>query len=317
MAFTTRSIVNAIDQNAENGREFRLLQDVRAILLKNVGASAWGLAVHKNARLIAVSSNTHNISVFAFALCQNPSPGNPHEPEAGEILPSLEFGLGPEEWERPPSWSYPLAGRSTQNLEIILRGHKSNIPNIAFCNTDADPHGRYLVSTEIRGSTFVWDTWQGKILADMTVHQDFGPSSALVAEYCLGWGIACVDPRSCRLSNSVQETFGCQDVPYHVRIDRSLGSLGSPGSIFNNSSSSRAVPDFSDYHHSLNTTNTSHALSQTVQTIAGLTDSDVEDIEDEGAEDVDVETEDGPENVGGTTVNVLESMVSQPLELLC
>lgn len=33
-----------------------------------VGASAWGLDVHKDSRLIAVSSNTHEVIVFAFAL---------------------------------------------------------------------------------------------------------------------------------------------------------------------------------------------------------------------------------------------------------
>ena len=34
----------------------------------NVGRSAWGLAVHEKARLIAVSANSHVITLFAFAL---------------------------------------------------------------------------------------------------------------------------------------------------------------------------------------------------------------------------------------------------------
>ncbi|KUI56595.1 hypothetical protein VP1G_03880 [Cytospora mali] len=34
----------------------------------NVGISAWGLAIHKASRLIAVSSNAHEITVFAFAM---------------------------------------------------------------------------------------------------------------------------------------------------------------------------------------------------------------------------------------------------------
>lgn len=40
----------------------------RHFLSENVGASAWGLAIHKKSRLIAVSSNCHEVTVFAFAL---------------------------------------------------------------------------------------------------------------------------------------------------------------------------------------------------------------------------------------------------------
>lgn len=40
----------------------------RHFFSENVGASAWGLAVHKKSRLIAVSSNCHEVTVFAFAL---------------------------------------------------------------------------------------------------------------------------------------------------------------------------------------------------------------------------------------------------------
>lgn len=189
VAYTTRSIVSAIEQhNAKKGSEFGPPRDVRTILLKNVGKSAWGVAIHKNARLIAVSSNAHNISVFAFALCQEAAPESPLEPEAGELLPNLlavEFGLRPEEWLRPPSWLHAFIGRSA-NLEIILKGHNSNIPNVAFCNTDADPHGRYLLSTDIGGSTFVWDIWQGVILANMTDHQVLDDERGLIAEHHLG-----------------------------------------------------------------------------------------------------------------------------------
>ena len=40
----------------------------RHFFADNVGASAWGLDVHKKSRLIAVSSNSHEVTVFAFAL---------------------------------------------------------------------------------------------------------------------------------------------------------------------------------------------------------------------------------------------------------
>lgn len=45
---------------------------LRALLHVNLGASAWGLAVHKEARLIAASCNDHNVYVFAPALSTTP-----------------------------------------------------------------------------------------------------------------------------------------------------------------------------------------------------------------------------------------------------
>ena len=49
---------------------FGEVEDVmpEAFFHKNVGRSAWGLAVHEKARLIAVSANSHVITLFAFAL---------------------------------------------------------------------------------------------------------------------------------------------------------------------------------------------------------------------------------------------------------
>lgn len=48
-----------------------------AFFHKNVRRSAWGLAVHEEARLIAVSANSHVITLFAFALTNKiPDKGN-------------------------------------------------------------------------------------------------------------------------------------------------------------------------------------------------------------------------------------------------
>lgn len=42
--------------------------------LQNVGISAWGLAIHQEARLIAVSANSANVDIFAPALTQYSKP---------------------------------------------------------------------------------------------------------------------------------------------------------------------------------------------------------------------------------------------------
>jgi hypothetical protein len=60
-----RDETNGREQQADRGP---LPQHPRHFFSDNVGASAWGLAVHKKSRLIAVSSNGHEVTVFAFAL---------------------------------------------------------------------------------------------------------------------------------------------------------------------------------------------------------------------------------------------------------
>lgn len=237
VAYTIRSIYDALERDIldEPGAQF---PRIRTILLRNVGESAWGLAVHQAARLIAVSSNTHIITVFAFALCREPSPDSLYESDEGSVLPSIDIDLGPDEWVRQLTRPESPVCRSTRNLEIILKGHAYNIPNITFCNTDADPNGRYLVSTDIGGVTYVWDIWQRQVLADISATQKRGINYA-------GWGVVCLDPLSCRLSSTVSETFGCHDVSYCPRTDLSFGT---PGAIYNNSTSTDAVPDSSTYH---------------------------------------------------------------------
>lgn len=56
------------DQTTGRGDRVPRQQHPRHFFAENVGASAWGLAVHKKSRLIAVSSNSHEVTVFALAL---------------------------------------------------------------------------------------------------------------------------------------------------------------------------------------------------------------------------------------------------------
>lgn len=103
-----------------------------------------------------------------------------------------------------------------------------------------------------------------------------------------GWGVACLDPRSCRLSSTVLESFGCQDVSYRSGTD---DSFGTPGTVYNNTTSTDAVPDSSKLHPSFAKLSNgpgsagAEALFE-AQLLAQLLESDDEDIdeEDEGEE---------------------------------
>ncbi|ROW01632.1 hypothetical protein VSDG_02017 [Cytospora chrysosperma] len=115
VAWYTRSIAHYIETNMSMSKGELRRDNERAgyasrpsypkhFFADNVGISAWGLAIHKQSRLIAVSSNAHEITVFAFAMNRRGEPDNPpssgtdeddtHEPmptggkEAVDITPS-------------------------------------------------------------------------------------------------------------------------------------------------------------------------------------------------------------------------------------
>lgn len=69
IAYHTKDIQKELDSGHDPGfgHDFRK-EDVRPFFTANVGKSAWGLSMHAAARLIAVSANSHEITVFAAAL---------------------------------------------------------------------------------------------------------------------------------------------------------------------------------------------------------------------------------------------------------
>lgn len=119
---------------------------------ENVGASAWGLATHKHAMLLAVSSNVEDVHVFAPSLSS----------ERHENIPKTY--QDPQTLERFTAWKNgsgtTLEDRST-GRKVTLQGHMTNIPNISFCDNTLDLEGIYLTSTDIDGHTIVWDIWRG------------------------------------------------------------------------------------------------------------------------------------------------------------
>ncbi|KAF1829064.1 hypothetical protein BDW02DRAFT_574341 [Decorospora gaudefroyi] len=108
----------------------------------NVGASAWGLAVHREARIIAISANTHKITVIAYALTNAVDPAEASDSDDYKSLPSRqEVGLA--------------QARDTE--QIVTLEADSNIPALSFNNNGEDRSGRWLFSSCISGKTILWD----------------------------------------------------------------------------------------------------------------------------------------------------------------
>ena len=156
----------------------------RLYILGNCSRWTGGLAIHKTARMIAVSSNTHKVLVFAFALDSHCSirMGIQYVPQRyDEDRHLYEFG-GPFNSFLPraylqssareeissgnllgPPWT---VNRQHHHIVIGLIGHDDNVPNIAFWNSPSQSLEAmiggtcskiYLASIDIVGTIYVWN----------------------------------------------------------------------------------------------------------------------------------------------------------------
>ncbi|KAJ3247499.1 hypothetical protein HDU77_008547 [Chytriomyces hyalinus] len=87
------------------------------------GESTWGLDIHAESRLVAVSANSHVISIF-------------------------NLGMNSSSDKDALSDDAPMSGFKTKRLS----GHENNIPNIRFSSC-----GRYIASCSIDSSVRVWN----------------------------------------------------------------------------------------------------------------------------------------------------------------
>ncbi|KAI4184820.1 MAG: hypothetical protein L6R41_004486 [Letrouitia leprolyta] len=200
VAYTTRSIRKEIEDRApDDYRSSDFVSELRPFFINNVGMSAWGVAVHQEARMIAVSSNSRKINVFVFAL----SDSNCGTSDAGEEEDILMSSLSAHEWIQTASPRTLDPKDRSRNIEIVLAGHWNNVPNIAFFNPAIPSDDAvFLVSTDIDGATFIWDVWQRAIAKEFH----------LALESNRGWGVSCIDPYFCRSAKSLQELLGSEKV---------------------------------------------------------------------------------------------------------
>ncbi|KAI4231523.1 MAG: hypothetical protein LQ349_005561 [Xanthoria aureola] len=278
VAYMTRSIRDDINHHglAYNSPYFH--SAVRPYFLRNVHNSAWGVALHQEARMIAVSSNSAKIHVFAFALGHSSSDHSgvvsSHHSAGLDALGSLDSS----EWVRVgPKDSLMPCDRS-RNLEIILEQHLANIPNIAFYNPyNRDVNDIYLISTDIQGVTYMWHVWKRMAVAKLSSAPSRG----------MGWGLACIDPFFAQEAKSAGELLGMEH-----GIDMSSGFIQTTDSL-------RHVPDYETVHFTARhrMKNRAATLDVHVRTDVGDLDDDIDDLGDEfddleEEDDMDSDSED-------------------------
>lgn len=203
---------------------------VRAFFAQWVDESAWGLSIHTQGRMIAVSANTPHhvqsddpcakITVFAFALTED---ARDHQAKDDENYFS--------EYDKQADWlEWELRGANSalpprdRNYKITLggvEGHDYNIPSISFVNNDQDPDGKWLLSTDIGGEMKIWQIWQG------ICHKswDFAEKRMRWGFYRRregGWAVAALDPLAFRSARTMDQFCGHSKAPqYHGHVGES------------------------------------------------------------------------------------------------
>ncbi|KAF4556839.1 CRT10-like protein [Elsinoe fawcettii] len=172
-AYLTKHIWGAVERRRASSNSLSLVaSELRPLLHRNVGNSAWGLAVHTEARLIAVSSNNHEFNIFAFGLADQ------DDDKTSSIVGETQY----------------LSGR-TKDEHIKLPNGGANIPSIAFCNTGHDPDGRFLLTTDISGLTRYWDLLSRTGPQGLYIGRTPRQTSAF-NEDSAGWSVGFLDPRA-------------------------------------------------------------------------------------------------------------------------
>ncbi len=194
-AFLVRHIVHAIDRRAEPDSTIGVAgDDIRPFFQSNVEISAWGLAIHTEARILAVSSNAHEVRVFKFGL----------------LRADEDVAISGEDEELSDSED-EVRERKTDVTLHVLNG-EANIPHIAFCNTGNDPEARWLLTTDISGVCRVMD------LDALQAVQAFRFGRSFAAQYTggfdhlnAGWAIMFLDRRSFQPEESIHTALGLQE----------------------------------------------------------------------------------------------------------
>ncbi|RHZ58727.1 uncharacterized protein CDV56_105793 [Aspergillus thermomutatus] len=214
--YRVEAIFSALKRAAEN-EDKRPLDgsQVDPFFAEYVQASAWGLAIHKFARLIAVSANTGLITVFAFALVNPTSTDCGNEPEN-----ELDFTDYDQTWldirgnEQFAQLQRLMPDKHrTRNIKLTYTGHFSNIPSVGFYNCDLDPNGTWMVSTDIDNKLLVWKIWES--LGPFNVYH-FNETTfrsfpeTLRNDSERGWAVLALDPRTIQPVKSTEEAFGGQ-----------------------------------------------------------------------------------------------------------
>lgn len=252
-AYYTLSILAAIHETKKNGLDGRFANTVglRPFFKHWVHQSVWGLDIHSEARMIAVSSNVPSrgqpsndldpvasITVFAFALAHSSlEPEEDLEEDDDEDMYEADW----LEWNVQQDVERPERFR---NYKMVLKGqdgHEHNVPNVSFLNSPEDLDGVWLLSTDITGVMKLWQIWKGTCLRQWDFSNDDSRAGAWAHASYPGWNVAALDVSVFRPVTTNAEFIGADRAPIHY-------GYHDQGTSFNLTSIARQIPENSRFH---------------------------------------------------------------------
>ncbi|KAI5920039.1 hypothetical protein F4810DRAFT_713910 [Camillea tinctor] len=169
IGFYTRHIEDEL-LRLEYDDEMRPPRPPKPFFHENVGKSAWGLAVHKQSRIIAVGANTHDVCVFVFALTgelyQHIEEADHVEffrtliKDENGVLGNRVISGGEKDNAKFVNGLERAVRRRDANWRIVLKTGSAgdNIPNVAF-GSDADGEAEKVVAVDVKGNLWIMDIW--------------------------------------------------------------------------------------------------------------------------------------------------------------
>ncbi|KPM35254.1 hypothetical protein AK830_g11322 [Neonectria ditissima] len=165
----------------------------RLFFHENVGISAWGLAIHQKSRVIAVSSNRHEVTVFAFGLAADRRVSTESWLQALRDQPDANVRRRARNWR----------------IVVLLGSQAANVPNVCFVDDD-DGYADKVCAIDIKGGMWlasIWKAHQPPIYISPLCHpllksEEFYPAPSR------GWGVLAIPESSFIQVKTTEELFG-------------------------------------------------------------------------------------------------------------
>ncbi|KOS16689.1 hypothetical protein ESCO_004860 [Escovopsis weberi] len=155
VAYLVRDVVDYVFGNSSRPmcitsrhKKARVRSPPKAFFHENVGRSAWGLAVHAKSRLLAVSSNRCEVTVFAFSLTSCRGSGGQQVSESCDCCPRCQAAAS----------GIPRRERNWRIL-IVFTSEASNIPNISFLDS-RNGQAEMICAVDILGALWFAPIWK-------------------------------------------------------------------------------------------------------------------------------------------------------------
>ncbi|KAI1266797.1 hypothetical protein F5Y18DRAFT_425345 [Xylariaceae sp. FL1019] len=249
--------------NLESVHPSKVRRVVQPFFHENVAKSAWGVAVHKESRLIAVGTNRHEVHVFAFGIKNSAASSQPNVVLPHTLFQTIvkdhhgEIACSPDVLEafrqdREPTIFRPESQIPRRfNWRIIFKTgpNGTNIPNVSFgSNEPLAGHATHIIAIDISGKLWRFALWTSQpsepdictglheMYRNYNIHRPgYGGT---IAHYPRGWGVLFLPESSFLTTKDFHDSLGLSpaeavrsDIGRYIDTKRSLQHINNNSSF--------------------------------------------------------------------------------------